>query len=67
MDALGSNGVLVLTGISGGDKKIEVPGARILTSFVLGNKVAVGTVNANRGHFECDVQDVALAEARYPG
>ncbi len=67
MDALGPNGVLVLTGISGADRTIEVPGDRILTGFVLGNKVVVGTVNANRRHFERGVQDVALAEARYPG
>jgi glucose 1-dehydrogenase len=67
MEALGKNGVLVLTGISGGDKKIEVPGDRILTGFVLGNKVAVGTVNAHRGYFERGVQDMALAEMQYPG
>ena len=67
MEALGRNGVLVLTGISGGDRKIEVPGDRILLGFVLGNKVAVGTVNANRRYFERGVQDVALAEAQYPG
>ena len=67
MEALGTNGVLVLTGISGGDKKIEVPGDRILNGLVLGNKVVIGTVNANRRHFEHGVQDVALAEARYPG
>jgi threonine dehydrogenase-like Zn-dependent dehydrogenase len=67
MEALGKNGVLVLTGISGGDKKIEVPGDRILTSLVLGNKVAVGTVNAHRGYFERGVQNMALAEMQYPG
>ena len=67
MEALGRNGVLVLTGISGGDRKIEVPGDRILLGFVLGNKVAVGSVNANRAYFERGVQDMALAEARYPG
>src|SRR5215210_993821 len=67
MEALGKNGVLVLTGISGADRTIEVPGDRILNGFVLGNKVVVGTVNANRSHFERGVQDVALAEARYPG
>ena len=66
MEALGKNGVLVLTGISGGDKKIEVPGDRILTGLVLGNKVAVGTVNAHRGYFERGVQDMALAEMKYP-
>jgi threonine dehydrogenase-like Zn-dependent dehydrogenase len=67
MEALGKNGVLVLTGISGADRKIEVPGDRILTGFVLGNKVAVGTVNAHRGYFERGVQDMALAEMQYPG
>ena len=67
MEALGRNGVLVLTGISGGDQEIEIPGDRVLLGFVLGNKVAVGTVNANRAHFESGVRDMALAEARYPG
>lgn len=67
MEALGRNGVLVLTGISGGDQTIQVPGDKILLGFVLGNKVAVGTVNANRTYFERGVQDMALAEMQYPG
>jgi threonine dehydrogenase-like Zn-dependent dehydrogenase len=67
MEALGRNGVLVLTGISGGDKKVEVPGDKILLGFVLGNKVAVGSVNANRTYFERGVYDMALAAAQYPG
>ena len=67
MQALGYNGVLVLTGISGGKRTIEVPGDQILMGFVLGNKVAVGSVNANRTYFERGVQDMALAESLYPG
>ncbi len=67
MEALGKNGVLVLAGISGGGREIEISGDRILLGFVLGNKVAVGSVNANRSHFESGVRDMALAEARYPG
>ncbi len=67
MEALGRNGVLVLTGISSGDHTVEVPGDRIVLGFVLGNKVAVGSVNANRSYFEQGVQDMALAETRYPG
>jgi glucose 1-dehydrogenase len=67
MEALGKNGVLVLTGISGGDRTVEVPGDRIMLGFVLGNKVAVGSVNANRTYFERGVQDMALAETSYPG
>jgi threonine dehydrogenase-like Zn-dependent dehydrogenase len=67
MEVLGRNGVLVLTGISGGNRTVEVPGDRILLGFVLGNKVAVGSVNANRVYFERGVQDMALAAAEYSG
>ena len=67
MEALGRNGVLVLTGISGGNRMVEVPGDRILLGFVLGNKVAVGSVNANRAYFERGVSDMALAQQQYPG
>lgn len=67
MEALGRDGVLVLTGISGGDRTVEVPGDRIMLGFVLGNKVAVGSVNANRTYFEHGVSDMALAAAQYPG
>jgi threonine dehydrogenase-like Zn-dependent dehydrogenase len=67
MEALGRNGILVLTGIAGGDRRVEVPGDRIMLGFVLGNKVAVGSVNANRTYFERGVQDMALAAAQYPG
>jgi uncharacterized lipoprotein NlpE involved in copper resistance len=35
--------------------------------FVLGNKVMVGTVNANREYFEMGVKDMAQAEAEYSG
>jgi threonine dehydrogenase-like Zn-dependent dehydrogenase len=67
MQALGKNGVLVLTSVTGGDKKIEVPADRINLEFVLGNKVMVGSVNANREYFELGVRDMAQAEAEYPG
>jgi hypothetical protein len=39
---------------------------RINLEFVLGNKVMVGTVNANREYFEMGVRDMAQAEAQYP-
>src|SRR6266566_1142001 len=48
MQALGKNGVLVLSSVTGGDRRIEVPADKINLDFVLGNKVMVGTVNANR-------------------
>jgi len=67
MRALGKNGVLVLTSITGGDRRIEVPADRINLDFVLGNKVMVGTVNASRRDFEEGVRDMAQAELQYPG
>ncbi len=67
MQALGKNGVLVLSSVTGGDRKIEVPADKINLEFVLGNKVMVGTVNANREYFEMGVKDMAQAEAEYPG
>ena len=67
MQALGKNGVLVLSSVTGGDRKVEVPADKINLDFVLGNKVMVGTVNANREYFEMGVKDLAQAEAEYPG
>ena len=67
MQALGKNGVLVLSSVTGGDKQLSVPADRINLEFVLGNKVMVGSVNANREYFELGVRDMAQAEAEYPG
>jgi threonine dehydrogenase-like Zn-dependent dehydrogenase len=67
MRALGKNGVLVLSSVTGGNNMIQVPADRINLEFVLGNKVMVGTVNANREYFELGVRDMAQAEAEYPG
>jgi len=67
MRALGKNGVLILSSVTGGDRKIEVPADKINLEFVLGNKVMVGTVNANREYFESGVRDLSQAELEYPG
>jgi glucose 1-dehydrogenase len=67
MQALGKNGVLVLASVTGGERVVEVPADRLNQGFVLGNKVMVGTVNANREYFELGVRDMAQAEAEYPG
>jgi glucose 1-dehydrogenase len=67
MQALGKNGALVLSSVTGGDRRIEVPADKINLEFVLGNKLMVGTVNANREYFESGVRDLALAEAQYSG
>ena len=67
MRALAKNGVLVLSSVTGGQREIQIPADQINLEFVLGNKVLVGTVNANREAFEAGVRDLAMAEAQYPG
>jgi threonine dehydrogenase-like Zn-dependent dehydrogenase len=67
MQALAKNGVLVLSSVTGGNRKMEIPADQINLQFVLGNKLMVGTVNANREYFESGVRDMALAEAQYKG
>ncbi|MFV0389898.1 MAG: glucose 1-dehydrogenase [Pyrinomonadaceae bacterium] len=68
MQCLNENGILILSSVTGGDRKIDgVPTDLINKEFVLGNRVMVGTVNANREHFEAGVSDIALAEAMYSG
>jgi glucose 1-dehydrogenase len=66
-EALGKNGVLILSSVTGGDTRVEVSADRINQGFVLGNKVMVGTVNASRVDFESGVTDLVKAEALYPG
>jgi threonine dehydrogenase-like Zn-dependent dehydrogenase len=65
MQALAKNGVLVLSSVTGGDRKVEVPADKLNLEFVLGNKVMVGTVNANREYFETGVQDMSAAVLEY--
>lgn len=67
MAALGKNGVLAMVSISGGDRKAEIPADVINQGFVLGNKVAFGSVNASRADFERGANDLAQAELEYPG
>jgi threonine dehydrogenase-like Zn-dependent dehydrogenase len=66
-EVLGKNGVLVLSSITGGDRKAEINSDKINQSFVLGNKVMFGTVNASPADFRSGVDDLIKAEALFPG
>jgi glucose 1-dehydrogenase len=67
MEVLGKNGVLAQLSVTGGDRKVNVPADRINQGFVLGNKVAFGSVNASREDFDRGARFLAQAEATYPG
>ncbi|MBI2323802.1 MAG: glucose 1-dehydrogenase [Chloroflexi bacterium] len=67
IEHLGTNGVLGLTSVSGGDATAEVPVARANRLLVLGNRAVFGSVNANRADFEQGVRDLGAAQGRWPG
>ena len=64
---IGINGVVCLAGVSGGNSRVQIPADVINLQMVLGNRLAFGTVNANRRYFEMGVQHFQQAEARWPG
>jgi len=65
LDALALNGMYVLTGIPGGDRPLQIPGAELIRQLVLDNQVMLGSVNAARGHFQMAVDDLAQAHLRW--
>lgn len=67
MQVLGHNGCMVWTSITGGDRNVEVPGDAVNLQWVLGNKMLIGSVNANFRHFESGISDLALGEMTWPG
>ncbi len=66
MESLGHNGVLVWTSITGGKVTTTVPSDKVNIEWVLGNKLLVGSVNANREHVESGIRDLALGEVMFP-
>lgn len=67
IDVVGPNGVVCLTGVSDGSRKLEVDAASLNLEMVLENKVVFGTVNANRRHFEAAVKDLQKFDELWPG
>jgi threonine dehydrogenase-like Zn-dependent dehydrogenase len=63
----GTNSVVVLASITGGDRRIEICGDCFNQSLVLGNKTIVGIVNSHRRDFEQGIADLLAAENQFPG
>jgi threonine dehydrogenase-like Zn-dependent dehydrogenase len=59
--------VICLLGISGTGKEISVDAAAINNRMVLGNRVIVGSVNANRRHYEAARDALVAADAAWLG
>lgn len=66
MSILGTNGVLCLTGITGGNKRLEICSDCLNMQIVLGNKLIFGTVNSNRKHFESGIKHMEEFNKKWP-
>lgn len=67
LDVLAPDGILVLTGVSGGHRRVEVDAAAVNKQVVLENQAILGSVNAARLHYEQAVKDLLAFERRFPG
>lgn len=67
LSALAQNGVLALTGVTGGHHTLEVDVNLMNSTMVLENQAMVGSVNAARAHYERAVQDLAGFQLKFPG
>lgn len=66
LQALGTNGIYVLTGIPGGDRAVSFDGAELMRKLVLKNQVMFGSVNATVGHFQKGLQDLEEGYKKWP-
>lgn len=65
IDALGINGIYILSGIPGGSATTCISGAELLRQMVLKNQVMLGCVNAGIEHYRLAVQDLVSAKAKW--
>jgi len=66
-EALGTNGVYVLTGVTGDTPPMSVDGATLMRNMVLKNQVVLGSVNARVEHFRQAVIDLEDAKEKWSG
>lgn len=66
IDALGINGVYVLTGIPAGNRPITMDAGVLMQQIVLKNQVLVGSVNASYQHYEESVTYLVNGFKNYP-
>ena len=62
MEHVGPGGVVCLTGVSSGGRRVRVDEGALNRTMVLANECVVGSVNANRRHYEAAAQALAAAD-----
>jgi threonine dehydrogenase-like Zn-dependent dehydrogenase len=67
MEHLAPNGIVCLTGVSSGGRSIGVDAGALNRELVLSNDVIVGSVNANRRHYQQAADALAAADRDWLG
>jgi threonine dehydrogenase-like Zn-dependent dehydrogenase len=67
MDVVGKNGIVCLSGVSGGERQLSIHANQLNMEMVLSNKVVFGTVNANPRHFRAGIRHLVTIDALVPG
>jgi len=62
MEHVGPGGVVCLTGVSSGGRSLDIDAGSLNRSMVLENEAVVGSVNANRRHYEAGADALAKAD-----
>ncbi|SDK83591.1 Threonine dehydrogenase [Catalinimonas alkaloidigena] len=65
IDALGINGVYVMTGIPHGNRPVCITGPDLMRQLVLKNQVILGSVNASQRHFALGIEDLEKARNKW--
>jgi threonine dehydrogenase-like Zn-dependent dehydrogenase len=67
MSLIGYNGILCLTSVTGGNNKVTICADCLNLDLVLGNKVIMGSVNANKIDFKKGVEHLIHYNQKFPG
>jgi glucose 1-dehydrogenase len=67
MEHIGPGGVVCLTGVSSGGRTVSVDEGALNRSMVLSNESIVGSVNANRRHYEAGADALKKADRDWLG
>ncbi|HYG37918.1 MAG TPA: glucose 1-dehydrogenase [Cytophagales bacterium] len=65
IDALGINGIYVMTGIPHEARPVCITGAQLMKQIVLKNQIIIGSVNAGPTHFQLAIDDLEKAKNKW--
>lgn len=67
IDALGINGIYVLTGVPGVDRPADIQAGALMQQMVLLNQVMIGSVNASMEHNRMAIEVLQQSRQKWPG